>query len=81
MTNKKNDKTINLEEIDFEIHLCIPKAYRGESGYYDDYIMYNEILEHSPKPVSLIKDIRKLITNWIKAIEDVEVVDDCHYIK
>jgi len=43
--------------------------------------MYNEILEHSPKPVALIKSIRKLITNWIEAIEDVEVVDDCHYIK
>ena len=81
MNNKKNDKTINLEEIDFEIHLCIPKAYRGESGYHDDYLSYNTIVDYSPKSDTLIKDIRKLITNWIEENSDVKVVDDCYYIK
>ncbi len=81
MNNKKTNRTINLEEIDFEIHLCIPKSYKGESGYHEDYILYNEILEHSPKPDALIKSIRKLITNWVEAGSDVKVFDDCHYIK
>ena len=48
MNNKKNDKTINLEEIDFEIHLCISKkvtsAHAGGRGKSPDQLVVCQIL-------------------------------------
>ena len=74
---KKNNKTISLSNVHFEILINIPKSYKGESGYHEDYIMYNDILDHSPNPDSLIKSIRKLITSWVEEDSEVKVIQDC----